>query len=62
MKIKFENGSSVESIKTTHPPARSKRGNKFYWYYEDLYKNLKWYQRLYLRLVYLVENIKQNVG
>jgi hypothetical protein len=62
MKIEFGNGSSVESIKTTHPPTRSKRGKNFYWYYEDLYKSLKWYQRLYLRLVHLVEKIKQNIG
>lgn len=62
MKIKFENGSVLESIKS-NVCKRSKRVEETVYYMrnpyrliEDLYgENLHWYQKLWVKLIILVE-------
>ena len=62
MKIRLRNGSTIETIDVESENIRSKRGEVPLQYYnqyiEEILKpfELKWYQRLYLKVIFSIKN------
>jgi len=56
MKIKLENGSTIESIDSIPNIRSSKKSfEQMKWIMGNLYKNLRWYQKLYIWMTYKVK-------
>lgn len=62
MKIEMKNGSSIETIDLDTENIRSRRGEKQLQYYREYMEeflnslNLRWYQKLYIKLIYKILN------
>jgi hypothetical protein len=59
MEIKFENGSTIKALNTFAETTRSatKSLEQMKWIMGDLYKSLKWYQKVWLRIDYRATTI-----
>lgn len=62
MKIEMKNGFSIETIDLDTENIRSRRGEKQLQYYREYMEeflnslNLRWYQKLYIKLIYKILN------
>lgn len=62
MKIKLKNGSKIKTIDSDSENIRSMRGEAQLQYYQRYMDeilsslNLRWYQKLYLKLIYKIFN------